>query len=341
MYTGDPGAKNLFERQLDLNGASIHDFRLYQSLAKYTPKAIADWIHSEGGIVGQENAVNAVASVLYSHWHFPLRPKRNLLLIGSTGCGKSELMRSVQKFFLANLGDIFGTRTVRTIDATQLNASGWRGGIKLSDVLRDVPQPYGCFVILDEADKMVEEHYAGGASGSWSVSHLVQEQLLTALDHQTITLTDEASHTFVCDTQRTTWILLGAFTDIREKKAKKRECRQIGFSDSATDAATNISDEITTEDLCDYGMMPEIAGRLCPIMMDDVTPDMMFRIAQKELKTLCTTTELNITVPDAKLRFLAEDAFRSGQGGRGILKRLQAELDKVIFDNPCHDMYIL
>ena len=73
----------------------VHNSIAYQSLAKYTPRDIAEWLHTDGGMVGQNAAVNAVASVLYSHWHYPLRPKRNLLLIGSTGCGKSELMRSV------------------------------------------------------------------------------------------------------------------------------------------------------------------------------------------------------------------------------------------------------
>lgn len=331
-------ANSLYQtQQLIANGMgmSVHDFRLYQSLAKYTPRDIAGWLHKEGGIVGQEVAVKEVASVVYSHLHYSLRPKRNLLLIGSTGCGKSEIMRSVQRFFSANLSAKLGADMVRTVDGTQLNATGWKGGVKLADVLKDVPQPFGCFLFIDEFDKLVSERYAGGNGGSWSVSELLQEQLLTTLDHQTITLCGDDNKTFTVDTQKVSIICMGAFTGITEKKANTRS---IGF---AADSAVASSADVTTEDLIDYSMMPEICGRLYPVIMESVSEDMMYLIAKKELQTLNDTTELHITVPDAKLRLMAAEAFSSGQGGRGILKQLQAELDQRIYDDPCRDMYIL
>ena len=45
---------------------SVREFHIYQSLAKFTPADIANWLHNEGGIVGQDAAVHAVASVLYA-----------------------------------------------------------------------------------------------------------------------------------------------------------------------------------------------------------------------------------------------------------------------------------
>ena len=87
--------------------------------------------------------------------------------------------------------------------------------------------------------------------------------------------------------------------------------------------------------------MPEISGRLTPLVMDPVSPAMMLAIAEQTVKTLCDTTELHITVPENKLRILSEEAFASGQGGRGIMKRLQAALDEHIFEDPCSDMYVL
>lgn len=321
----------------------VHNSIAYQSLAKYTPRDIAEWLHTDGGMVGQNAAVNAVASVLYSHWHYPLRPKRNLLLIGSTGCGKSELMRSVQRFALANLGAHHSADFVRTVDCTQLNASGWKGGVKLGDVLRGVSMPNGCVLFLDEFDKACSERYAGGSSGgSWSVSDLIQEQLLTTLDHQIIQLSGDDGKPFTVDTQKITVICMGAFTALREKKRLQAERRSIGFSSAASSAAETVS-EITVEDLdlADFGMMPEIYGRLTPLLMDEVSPAMMLQIAEQTVKTLCDTTELHITVPENKLRILSEEAFASGQGGRGIMKRLQAALDEHIFEDPCRDMYVL
>ena len=65
----------------------------------------------------------------------------------------------------------------------------------------------------------------------------------------------------------------------------------------------------------------------------------MLDIANRQVKTLCDTMELHITVPEEKLRLWAEEAFSSGLGGRGIMKKLQTALDEQIFEDPCRDMY--
>jgi ATP-dependent protease Clp ATPase subunit len=333
------GAEAL-ERMLG-NEMSIREFHMHQALAKYTPADINGWLHKEGGVVGQDAAVQAVASVIYSHLHFPLRPKQNLLLIGSTGCGKSEIMRAVQRFFTVNLGADLGASFVRTADGAQLNASGWRGGVKLGDILQGVKMPFGCILFIDEFDKCVSERYAGGGSGSWSVSEMLQSQLLTTLDHQTVQLSAEDGKIFTVDCQKVTVITMGAFASIQEKKRLQNERRSIGFSSSAASFAADSALEISPEELAEFGMMSEVAGRLTPVMMDPVSSDMMLAIAQRQVKTLCDTMELHITVPEAKLRLWAEDAFSSGQGGRAIMKHLQAELDKRIFADPYADMYII
>lgn len=318
---------------------SVREFHLYQSLAKFTPSDIAGWLHNEGGIVGQDAAVQAVASVLYSHFHFPLRPKQNLLLIGSTGCGKSEIMRAVQRFFDVNLGQTMGPKFVRVADGSQLNASGWRGGVKLGDILRNVKMPFGCLLFVDEFDKACSERYAGNNSGgSWSVSEMIQSQLLTVLDHQVVQLSGDDGQPFSIDCQKVSIICMGAFTSALEKKRRQAERRCIGFSSSAASSAAISADDISADDL---SIMSEVYGRIQPIMMSDVSQDMMFAIAQRQVKTLCDTMELHISVPEAKLRVWAEEAFSSGLGGRAIMKKLQTALDKCIFDDPYRDMYII
>ena len=317
---------------------SIREFHIYQSLARFTPSDIANWLHNEGGIVGQDAAVQAVASVLYSHFHYPLRPKQNLLLIGSTGCGKSEIMRSVQRFFDVNIGQTLGPKFVRVADGSQLNASGWRGGVKLGDILRGVKMPFGCLLFVDEFDKACAERYAGGDHGSWSVSEMIQSQLLTVLDHQVVQLSGDDGQPYTIDCQKVSIVCMGAFTSALDRKRRQNERRFIGFSSSAATSAAISASELTAEDL---SIMSEVYGRIQPIMMSDVSQDMMFAIAQRQVKTLCDTMELHISVPEAKLRVWAEEAFSSGLGGRAIMKRLQTALDKCIFDDPYRDMYII
>ena len=320
---------------------SIREFHIYQSLAKFTPADIAGWLHNEGGIVGQNAAVQAVSSVLYSHFHYPLRPKQNLLLVGSTGCGKSELMRAVQRFFDVNLGQTMGPKFVRVADGSQLNASGWRGGVKLADVLRGIKMPFGAIVFIDEFDKCVSERFAGGDHGSWSVSEMIQSQLLTTLDHQVVQLSGEDGQSFTVDCQKVTIIVMGAFASVLEKQRLQAERRCIGFSSSAASSAATSASEIPPEAWTEFGITPEIFGRLQPLLMEKVSPDMMLAIAQRQVKTLCDTMELHISVPEAKLRLWAEEAFSSGLGGRAVMKKLQTELDQRIFADPYRDMYII
>lgn len=85
---------------VDLYNMSIRDYRTYQTLPKFSPRDIVDLMHSDdggGGIIGQEAACRAVATQIYSHFNSCEKPKRNILLIGPTGCGKSEIMRFVAK----------------------------------------------------------------------------------------------------------------------------------------------------------------------------------------------------------------------------------------------------
>ena len=331
---------------------AIRDYRSYMSIAKYTPKDIAEWLHINGGMIGQGNAVNAVASVIYSHFHFPARYKRNLLLIGSTGCGKSELMRACHRFLEHSLTKRIADKLFLTADATQLNASGWRGGVKLADVLKNAStseeMPYGALLFIDEFDKLCEERWAGNSGGgSWSVNNLMQEQLLTTLDHQRFTLAGDDNRSLTVDAQRLSVICLGAFTSIREKKrmAQLHKRRSIGFS-SAVDSATDDTADcttISTEDLCRFGMMPEIASRIDPVMMSDVTPDMMYRIAVNAVKELNEAGKdiYTVSVPEAKLRILADEAISKGLGGRYIRNTLNRMFDAAVFENPCRDLYVL
>ena len=128
--------------------------------------------------------------------------------------------------------------------------------------------------------------------------------------------------------------------------AQLHKRRSIGFSsavDIATDDTTTDCTAISTEDLIRFGVMPEIAGRLDPVMMDDVTPDMMYRIAVNAVKELNEAGKdlYTVSVPEAKLRILADEAISKGLGGRYIRNTLNRLFDAAVFENPCRDLFIL
>ena len=292
----------------------------------------------------------------FGNYLIPAEEQRPLFLMGPPGIGKTAIVKQVAEELGIGLVSYSITHHTRQsalglpkivhkiYEDNEYDVSEYT----MSEIIELVWREYNKgfqegILFLDEFDKACSERYAGGSSGgSWSVSDLIQEQLLTTLDHQIIQLSGDDGKPFTVDTQKITVICMGAFTALREKKRLHAERRSIGFSSAASSAAETVS-EITVEDLdlADFGMMPEIYGRLTPLLMDEVSPAMMLQIAEQTVKTLCDTTELHITVPETKLRLLAEQAFSSGQGGRAIMKRLQAALDEHIFEDPCSDMYVL
>ena len=72
----------LQQQREEIADMPIKDYMWYYHLGKFGIREMVDWMHDEGGYIGNDEALTQVCSVLYSHWHFPDRPKRNLLLIG-------------------------------------------------------------------------------------------------------------------------------------------------------------------------------------------------------------------------------------------------------------------
>lgn len=75
---------------------SIADYRTIASGEMYdwSPKEIEEWIHTGGGIIGQDAAVKAAAMTVYNHYEG--RPSVSLF-IGPTGSGKTEIWRALQR----------------------------------------------------------------------------------------------------------------------------------------------------------------------------------------------------------------------------------------------------
>jgi len=65
---------------------------------------------------------------------------------------------------------------------------------------------------MHEFDKVCSERYAGGDNGSWSVSEMIQSQLLTTLDHQVVQLSGDDGQPFTVDCQR---LSIGSCVDHR------------------------------------------------------------------------------------------------------------------------------
>lgn len=117
-------------------------------LQTYTPAKIEAMLNEY--IVGQPELVKAVADFLYYHMlrkEHPELPMRNLLVAGSSGTGKTEVFRCVQK--------LFENIQIKIADGSRVTKEGWTGSYKLKDIINSDLDT----LIIDEADKMCKPSF--------------------------------------------------------------------------------------------------------------------------------------------------------------------------------------
>lgn len=312
---------------------SIADYRVMaeNELYDWTPKKIEEWIHTDGGIIGQDAAVRAAAMTVYNHYEG--RPSVSLF-IGPTGSGKTEIWRVLQREY--------GTQNIFIVDASTLTAEGWKGSNKLSTIFRSMDSDARrnrVILVLDEADKIIEPIYN---SNGTNYSEIVQNQLLRICDHDTLFFgcDDGSGKPLRIDCTNVSVVMLGAFSKLYDQKAADR--KRIGFGSGQHANALQTAPELTTSDLIAYGMRAELAGRINHIVcLDPLSVHDMVRIGQAETERLSAILCRPVKISPDALIMIGRIAQREGLGARWIKSRIGEILDDMIYDNPTSPAYIL
>lgn len=312
LYTTDPETE-----------AEAVDEAVDESVAfgDWIPKEIERWLHTKGGIVGQDAAVKTASLILYNHING--RPSVNLFA-APTGSGKTHLWRVLQK--------ACGANNIVIHDASSLTAEGWKGSNKISTIFKDIPPEHRGHIILvlDEFDKLLEPQY--GSSGT-NYSDIVQNGLLRLCDHDTLFFGSESDQGFSVDTSGISVVLLGAFQRLMEKKSC--DSGAIGFGGQPHRDYDYGNSEITVEDLVEYGMRGELAGRITRITcMSPLSIDDLVRIGENEVKNMESLMHRGITVDISTLLTLSGTALEKGLGARWLKSQLRNMLDELIYNTP-------
>lgn len=309
-------------------------------------------------VVGQEYAKKVISVAVYNHYKRVLTDtmddieieKSNMLMVGPTGCGKTYLVKTIAKLLNVPLA---------ITDATTLTEAGYIGDdveSVLSKLLavadNDVEKAERGIVFIDEIDKIAKKHNTNSRDVS---GESVQQGLLKIIEGAEVEVPvgSGSKNAMVpmttINTRNILFICGGAFPDI-EDIIKQRINKQasMGFKAELKDKYDddpNILSKVTTEDLREFGMIPEFLGRL-PVLytLEALDKDMYIKILKepknailKQYKKLLALDEVDLKFDDSAYEAIAEEAMTRKTGARALRAIIEKFMLDIMYQIPRDD----
>jgi ATP-dependent protease Clp ATPase subunit len=296
--------------------------------AGWTPHSIYGYLDQH--IYGQEAAKRAASMLMYHHLN---GNSRNIVMAGATGCGKTEIWRTLSKKF----------NFIRIVNGPQLTCDGWKGSYHIKDIFTgETKETAGCLVIvIDEADKLFEPSIG---SGGTDFGQKIQNELLKIMDGDALAFVDEGDRNkkITVDCSGISIVLCGSFEHMLQERTEASG--GIGFCQPEREESRIA--ECSEGDLTQYGnVRREIAGRINQIVALNTLGAEDFEAIMESpaspIQKIEQSHHVSLTVDKDTKRKLASDAEKSGLGCRYIRSRLQSMLDEQMFDEPDAKEYSL